>query len=387
MKKFILLAACVAALISFSSCERLDKQEPKVEFIELNEATEGTIPVRLSIGNPSTKLTEDWEEEAKLKDLELWVYRQEQESSGWYSDKIYLLDDCLNVIVNIKEDAQSYRFVIRNDTNESGERADSLSLDAQLLAEKFFVTGSIEKTIDELKTEAATHVIPLKRYINKVTVNKISLKWDNPAYKDKKIYIDYIYLMNVPRYLKGWGYQSGYLYFESKINGALIQPEFYFLYGSFQKKISGYTIDNQNIVNRIPQFSYSFLFDEPKFNLSEESPYTGKHVFYAYICPNNILNEAKRIKDFPSSKGLVLPQTLLCIQATVDGETMYYRFPILDQDNLPKDFPTNTHYNFKELVIRDLGSPDIFGETAFKSATWSLQEWKLEDIDEPVEAL
>ena len=68
--------------------------------------------------------------------------------------------------------------------------------------------------------------------------------------------------------------------------------------------------------------------------------------------------------------------TTIVIEAELDGTLMYYRFPILqlNGESTPT-VPVNTHIQFKELTIKDLGAPTLYGDKTFENVNFTLVDW------------
>ena len=70
------------------------------------------------------------------------------------------------------------------------------------------------------------------------------------------------------------------------------------------------------------------------------------------------------------------PMTTIVIEAELGGTLMYYRFPILQkQEGATATVPVNTHVRFQELIIKDLGSPTLYGDKTFENVNFTLVDW------------
>ena len=117
------------------------------------------------------------------------------------------------------------------------------------------------------------------------------------------------------------------------------------------------------------------LLDEMDVVISKAKPYDTQHVFYSYIC-NNALTVPK--VDFMQGDryAFTVPMTTIVLEAEMDGSLMYYRFPILKmQEGVASPVPVNTHFRFKELIIKDLGSPTLYGAKTFENVNFTLVDW------------
>ena len=70
------------------------------------------------------------------------------------------------------------------------------------------------------------------------------------------------------------------------------------------------------------------------------------------------------------------PMTTIVIEAELDGTLMYYRFPVLQfKEGVIPEVPVNTHIQFQELIIKDLGSPTLYGDKTFENVNFRLVDW------------
>ena len=365
MKKFLLIACSIGALMA---CNREDLAVPNRpdDIPAINEATKGTIPVHLFIsGSVSTKATSANDKEDEIINALLTVKGLDQDSKEVYTDK-YDVSGSADVIINLKP---CHKAVF---TVESGSVRDGVLLKA-LEEQKthYYAKGDITMNWSDLQEEGATHVIELVRQINKITIEKISVDWDNPNYNNKELRIKRIYLSDVPRYPNSTYADVVQSIYDKTYTGAKVDFEYYNFNGL---ETFTYKPNNITYVSDIYRLDDQLL-DEVNAVISESSPYQTKHIFYAYISDNT--NTTPKTKFMQSSRYAFLPpMTTIVIEAELDGTLMYYRFPILrfDGESTPT-VPVNTHIQFKELIIRDLGAPTLYGDKTFENVNFTLVDW------------
>ena len=365
MKKFLLIACSIGALMA---CNREDLAVPNRpdDIPAVNEATKGTIPVHLFIsGNVSTKATSANDKEDEIINALLTVKGLDLDSKEVYTDK-YDVSGSADVIINLKPCNKAVFTV------ESGSVRDGVLLKA-LEEQKthYYAKGDITMNWSDLQEEGATHVIELVRQINKITIEKISVDWDNPNYSNKELRIKRIYLSDVPRYPNSTYADVVQSIYDKTYTGAKVDFEYYNFNGL---ETFTYKPNNITYVSDIYRLDDQLL-DEVDAVISESSPYQTKHIFYAYISDNT--NTTPKTKFMQSSRYAFLPpMTTIVIEAELDGTLMYYRFPILqlNGESTPT-VPVNTHIQFRELIIKDLGAPTLYGDKTFENVNFTLVDW------------
>ena len=365
MKKILLLACSIGALLACNRDE-IPVQNLPDNIPAVNEATKGTIPVHLCIsGNISTKATSANDKEDEITNALLTVKGLDLDSKEVYTDK-YDVSGSADVIINLKPCNKAVFTV------ESGSVRDGVLLKA-LEEQKthYYAKGDITMNWSDLQEEGATHVIELVRQINKISIEKISVDWDNPNYNNKELRIKRIYLSDVPRYPNSTYADVVQSIYDKTYTGAKVDFEYYNFNGL---ETFTYKPNNITYVSDIYRLDDQLL-DEVDAVISESSPYQTKHIFYAYISDNT--NTTPKTKFMQSSRYAFLPpMTTIVIEAELDGTLMYYRFPILqlNGESTPT-VPVNTHIQFKELIIKDLGAPTLYGDKTFENVNFTLVDW------------
>ena len=120
MKKFLLIACSIGALMACNR-EEIPVQDLPDRATEVNEASQGTIPVRLSIGkkNIYTKGTAPNEKESALANVRLTIQAWGSSSISPSYTQTYDLGNASEIIVNMASCNYAY-FIV-----ESGELKDN----------------------------------------------------------------------------------------------------------------------------------------------------------------------------------------------------------------------------------------------------------------------
>lgn len=365
MKKILLLACSIGALLS---CNREDipVQSLPEDIPAVNQATTETIPVHLCIsGNISTKATSENDKEAEIINALLTVKGVDADGKALFTDK-YDVSGSADIIFNLKP-CEKAQFTVESGTLKDGAMLKALEEQKT----HYYAKGAITMNWSDLQTEGATHVIELVRQINKITIEKVSVDWDNAYYNSKELRLKRIYLCDVPRYPNTSYEDVVQSIYEKGYTGSKIDFQYYNFNG-----LETYTYQPNNVtyVSDIIRLDDQLL-DEVDAVVSEGKPYQTEHIFYSYICNNT--NTTPKVKFMQSSRyAFVAPMTTIVIEAEMNGTLMYYRFPILqfDGETVPA-VPVNTHIQFKELIIKDLGSPTLYGDKTFENVNFKLVDW------------
>ena len=365
MKKFLLIACSIGALMA---CNREDLAVPNRpdDIPAVNEATTGTIPVHLFIsGNVSTKATSANDKEDEIINALLTIKGLDQDSKEVYTDK-YDVSGSADVIINLKPCNKAVFTV------ESGSVRDGALLTAiEEQKTHYYAKGDITMNWSDLQEEGATHVIELVRQINKITIEKISVDWENPNYNNKELRIKRIYLSDVPRYPNTTYADVVQSVYKQGYTGTKVDFQYYNFYG-----LGTFTYKPNNItyVSDIYRLDDQLL-DEVDAVISKDNPYQTTHIFYSYLCNNT--HTTPKVKYTQGDRyAFTAPMTTIAIEAELDGTLMYYRFPILqlNGESTPT-VPVNTHIQFKELIIKDLGAPTLYGDKTFENVNFTLVDW------------
>lgn len=375
MKRILLLACSVGALMA---CNREDiavSQNPQ-DLPTVNEVTTGSIPVHLHISTGiQTRGTSANDKEDEVLNAVLTVKGYDEEDKVSYTDQ-YDVSGSADMIINLKPCTRA-AFTV-----ESGSLKDGVILKG-LEEQKthYYAKGQLSMGWEELQAAGATHVIELVRQINKITIDKISVDWDNNNYDSKEFRIKRMYLCDVPRYPNTAYDEVVQSIYKKDYTGEKVDFNYYNFNGleTFIHKPNNvtyvgdiYRLDDQ-------------LLDEIDVVLSEAKPYDTQHIFYSYICNNT--NLSPKMKYMQGDRyAFLAPMTTIVLEAELDGSLMYYRFPILKiEGEVAPEVPVNTHFKIKELIIKNLGAPTLYGEKTFENASFTLMDWSEEEITGPIE--
>ena len=365
MKKILLLACSIGALLSCNRDE-IPVQNPPDDIPAVNEATKGTIPVHLCIsGNVSTRATSANEKEDEIINALLTVQGLDQSNKEVFIDK-YDVSGSADVIINLKPCDKAV-FTVESGSVRNGAMLKALEEQKT----HYYAKGDITMNWSDLQAEGATHVIELVRQINKITIEKISVDWDNANYNSKELIIKKIYLCDVPRYPNKTYTEVTQSIYKEDYTGTKVDFEYYNFNG-----LSKFTYkpNNVNYVSDIYRLDDQLL-DELDVAISEGKSYQTEHVFYSYLCNNT--DTTPKVKFMQGDRyAFTAPMTTIVIEAELNGTLMYYRFPVLrfDGETAPA-VPVNTHIQFKELIIRDLGAPTLYGDKTFENVNFTLVDW------------
>lgn len=378
MKKFLLIACSIGALLSCNREEILVQELPD-NVTEVNEAAQGTIPVHLSIGkkNIYTKGTTPNEKESALANVRLTIQAWGSSSISPSYTQTYDLGDASEIIVNMSACEYAY-FIVESGEVKDGEFQKTLEGQKEYL----YATGKIRVTWDEMQQQDSPFEVTISRNINKISIEKISINWSNDNYDSREFRIKKVYLSDVPRtYIENCNGVTvkGY---NSDFTGTKEDVKIYNNGG-----LDGYTLrcvsDNKYYSTNVFRLDDQ-LVDEVDAVVTKNSPYVAPHTFYSYIS-----NSGKSIYISTASPegnyvNLYIPVTTIVIEAELDGEKMYYKVPVVE--NLDKA-PANTHITFKELRITGLGSSTLHGTKAFENISFKFEDWVVDNRSEATENL
>ena len=375
MKKILLIACSIGALIA---CNREDIAgvTPPEGFSQVNQATQESIPVHLRITSGiTTKATTSNPQEDEVSNALLTVKGYDSESKVIYTNT-YDISGSSDVIINLTP-CTSASFTV-----ESGPVLDGAIKKAlEYQKTNYYAVGEVSMSWNDLQAQGKTHEIELVRQINKITINKISVDWDNANYSSKELRIKKIYLCDVPRYPNSTYEEVTQSIYDKNYTGNKVDFSYYNFYGlgTFT-----YSPNNVTYVSDIYRLDDQLL-DEVDAVISEGNPYQTRHIFYSYLC-NNPYTTPKISFRQGDRYAFTAPMTTIAIEAELDGTLMYYRFPILQFDGeTAAAVPTNTHIQFKELIIKDLGAPTLYGDKTFENVNFSLVDWTNDSRTEPIE--
>ena len=362
------------------ACNREDiavSQNPQ-DLPAVNEVTTGSIPVHLHISTGiQTKGTSANDKEDEVLNAVLTVKGYDEDEKVSYTDQ-YDVSGSADMIINLKPCTRA-AFTV-----ESGSLKDGVILKG-LEEQKthYYAKGQLSMGWEELQAACATHVIELVRQINKITIDKISVDWENTNYDSKEFRIKRMYLCDVPRYPNTAYDEVVQSIYKQDYTGEKADINYYNFNGleTFIHKPNNVTYvgDNYRLDDQ--------LLDEIDVVISKAKPYDTQHIFYSYICNNT--NLSPKMKYMQGDRyAFLAPMTTIVLEAELDGTLMYYRFPILKiEGEVAPKVPVNTHFKIKELIIKNLGAPTLYGDKTFENASFTLMDWSEEEITGSIENL
>ena len=365
MKKILLLACSLGALLA---CNREDipVQSLPEDIPAVNQATTETIPVHLFIsGNVSTKATSENDKEAEIINALLTVKGVDADGKALFTDK-YDVSGSADIIFNLKP-CEKAQFTVESGTLKDGAMLKALEEQKT----HYYAKGAITMNWSDLQTEGATHVIELVRQVNKITIEKVSVDWDNANYNSKELRLKRIYLCDVPRYPHSTYIEVVQSIYAKDYTGSKVDFNYYNFNGL---EAFTYKPNNVTYLGDIYRLDDQLL-DEVDAVISEGKPYQTQHTFYSYICNNT--NTSPKMHYVQGDRyAFAAPMTTIVIEAELDGTLMYYRFPVLQfKEGVIPEVPVNTHIQFQELIIKDLGSPTLYGDKTFENVNFRLVDW------------
>lgn len=375
MKKILLLACSIGALLACNREDTAGLTDPE-EIPEINISSQGTVPVHLRISRGiTTKGTVANEKESEITNALLTVRGMESEESAVLYTDTYDVSESADVIVNLKPCDYAI-FTVESGTMNEGKMLTDLA-DQKI---HYYAKGEIQMEWEDLQEEGATHVIELIRQINKITIEKISVDWNNNNYTGKEFRIKRIYLCDVPRYPASTYAETVESAYKQSYGGTKVSFNYYNFNGLESFVYNNKQYDFVADIHRLDDQ----LLDEVDSTISEDKPYQTQHVFYSYLSNNG--NTIPQMKFAQADRyAFIPPMTTIVIEAEMDGALMYYRFPILQSKDgsILSEIPVNTHIRFKELIITDLGSPTLYGDKTFENVNFSLADWTDDERTDP----
>lgn len=334
---FISLIMMAAALASCNKSE-LSPVQDKVQ-----EDT-GMTPVTIRFETPSaTTKALSQSEEDKINSLSVALYAVTGSTTkleGYYT----FSPTAMQGNIYIDESKNPDRYIIAAYANHPTLSLTTVGQDWTFFkdeaVEDFQMFAKWEGTESEIVSTPVT--MQLKRQCSKVTVNKISLEWINPANADKEFIVKGIFLMDVEGVFENLNTYSG---------------------STAWFNMNGYTPDDQD------KFLYAPIAD---VKITQSAPYTTSHELYGYISDLTNVNTSSTW-----TKGA----SRLVIKASFDGRECYYAVKI-NRNNLTTI--RNTHFVFNNIKITKPGADypysDLIDETAV-SIDFSVKPWSTETFD------
>ena len=330
----ITLAAAFACAAALSSCDRQDN----VSTSAIEQDTE-TVTLSVSVGNPSTKSTVAWADEAISK-LGVYIF----DADGSYAASGY--DDTGKSTVDIECQTGSGKTIFALVNYKLGSNASSLTISDMMaltsdLSENdtsAFVMSGMEEDVEITTSSAIT--IDVYRVAAKVSIDKIVNAIADEAYIDSTFTLKGIYLINAP--------VGGYPLCDLEVTS--YTP-------SLWKNQGGYVYDS----------TYdTYLYDEVKKNIASKASYETTHEFYCYP---NFTEDDSQDEEWCARK------TRLVVEVSLGGDIYYYPISL-------DEVIRNKHYHFTSLTITLRGStdPDYPIETENFSYSVEIEDWDEEEM-------
>lgn len=328
-------------VMALASCAKNEISNARPE----GQDDSGKMEVRISFKTPSaaTKaLTQDQEDKINSLAVALYAVKGgESRLEGYYTFSPSAMEG--NIYIDGTKDPDKY--IIAAYANHPSISLNTYAEDWTFFKDEsagnFQMFGKWEGTESEILSSAIS--IQLRRQCSKVSVNKISLDWINPANASKEFLIKGIYLMDVE--------------------------------GAFEN-IHTFT-GSQDWFNKNGYFSsdQDALLYAPVSNVTvtESSPYTTRHEFYGYISDLDNINTSATW-----TKGA----SRLVIAAKFDGRDCFYAVKI-NRNGLTQI--RNTHFSFNNIKITKPGADTPYGslidETAV-SIDFSVKPWESQSFSD-----
>lgn len=373
MKTSIILLSVLTLL---ASCNKTDiAQKTATESAE----NQSTVPVQISVKGQSvsTRATQENTYEGALVNTRLTV--EVYGYSGLISSNVYEVSEGEDIIVNIP---QCKNAIFRAESGNLVDGVFQTGVDGQ--KDYLYARGEINADWSTLSSQKTPFEITVKRTINKISINKISVNWTNSNYNDKEFRIKRIYLSDVPRFYISDvnGTNASVKAYNSDFTGQKEDIKAYNLGGLSDYPMKS-TADDKTYIS--PNYRLDDqLLDEVDAVITPESPYTTQHVFYSYISNGTIMYPSVRSLSNDNYASIKFPMTTIVLEAEMEGNIMYYRFPVVtDCDTAP----TNSHIIFSNLLITNLGSVTQHGAKTYENAYFTVQDWDEDNRDTDTETI
>ena len=326
----ITLAAAFGCAAALSSCDRQDN----VSTSAIEQDTE-TVTLSVSVGNPSTKSTATWADEAISK-LGVYIF----DADGSYAASGY--DDTGESTVDIECQTGSGKtiFALVNYTPDVKDTSsltisDMMALTSDLSenSTSAFVMSGMEEDVEITTSSAIT--IDVYRVAAKVSIDKIVNAIADETYIDSTFTLKGIYLINAP--------VDGYPLCDLEVTS--YTPSTWMNKGGY---VSSSTYD-------------TYLYDSVGEVIKSDGIYDTTHEFYCY--PNFTENDSQD-EEWCARK------TRLVVEVDLGSDTYYYPISL-------DEVIRNKHYHFTSLTITLRGStdPDYPIETENFSYSVKIEDW------------
>lgn len=328
MKKILSIATAAASILSLVACNKSFENEN-------GPVHNGNATVYVSLAGHGTKVAGIPDTEAKVNNLQVFIF----DGAGKLVDGGYgKIDNALGLALTCEPGERTIWALVNGSDCATSAVPGTFTLDALKditvalegqSADNFVMSGSVAA---ELSGSTAVS-IDVNRYVSRVVIKKIVKDFAVPANQAKEFKIKSIYLENVQG--------------ENNVAMSAYQTA-----GGMWYNKMGYEASN----------SHTLIYDT--LDAIVEDDYMSTHSFYAM--PNNAL-----VSD-DANGGAWSPRiTRLVIEASLDGETMYY--PI----NMNLGLERNKSYEIEELIITKKGSndPDIPVTTDDIPISIAVKDW------------
>ena len=339
MKRTIISIARMT--VALASCT---KSESIGELLNNQENSE-KVPVTIRFSSPSTKsLTQSQEDQINSLAVALYMTKGGNTTlEGYYTFSPAAGEG--NIYIDASKDPDKYIIAAyaNHPTMSLATHTDDWSLFKDEGSGKFQMFCKWEGSEAELLASPVD--IQLKRQCSKVTLNKISVDWVNPANAAKEFYIKGIYLMDVEGVSENLYTYSGSQDWYNK-NGYVSCAQDALLYAQ---------VANVSVTGA--------------------APYTTSHDFYGYISD---------LTNFNTSASWTPGASRLVINASFDGRNCYYAVKI-NRNNLTRI--RNTHFVFNNIKITKPGADypysGLIDETAI-SVDFTVKPWDTQSFNDIV---
>lgn len=299
MKKIFFAVMAVAALAACNKNALPEQKPSQVEDLTGHYVTKSVV-----LGDTGkTKATESFADEAKINDATIFVYQTNVETGNTIDYHVEYISGATAEIELYFSDQTEYTYTFAAWVN-MGELADEPVAGDIIFADEKnddLMMRGITEDVAELGSETVS--IPVTRYVGKVMVADITLDWKFKKNALKTFELVEIYVANAGK-------------------------------DDSETPVAEYNLNGVYTSTAMDGFLYDSMND---FVLADEATYEQDHVFYAY--------------DVPATAEAL--GTEVVIKAKLDGEEMYYHFPITPSDN------TFKAYN---ITIKQAGAEEPLGE-------------------------
>ena len=327
--------------VALASCNKSEFNDE----VQKNQEYSEKVPVTIRFSSPSTKsLTTSQEDQINSLAVALYMTKGANTTlEGYYTFSPDATEG--NIYIDTSKDPDKYIIAAyaNHPTMSLATHTSDWSFFEHDGAGQFQMFGKWEGSETELLASSVN--IQLKRQCSKVTLNKISVDWVNPANASKEFYIKSIYLMDMEGVSENLYTFSGTQDWYNK---------------------NGYASCAQD----------ALLYAQvANVSVTGTAPYTTSHDFYGYISDQTSVN---------TSASWVPGASRLVINASFDGRNCYYAVKI-NRNNLTRI--RNTHFVFNNIKITKPGADypysSLIDETAI-SVDFTIRPWDTQSFNDIV---